>query len=127
MTTENRDLGERLLEYAARTIKLVKFLPNTLVGRRLGDQLLRSATSAGANYEEARGAESKVDFAHKLQVSLKEMRESNYWLRLLVMSGEVSAKRMSGLLEESNQLRAILSKSVATAKGTSKGNTNDGP
>ncbi len=127
MTTENRDLGERLLEYAARTIKLVKFLPNTLVGRRLGDQLLRSATSAGANYEEARGAESKVDFAHKLRVSLKEMRESNYWLRLLVMSGEVSAKRMSGLLEESNQLRAILSKSVATAKGTSKGNTNDGP
>ena len=125
MISENRDLGERLLEYAARIIKLVKSLPNTLVGRRLGDQLLRSATSAGANYEEARGAESKVDFAHKLQISLKEMRESNYWLRLLVMSGEVSAKRMAGLLEESNQLRAILSKSVATTKGTSKENASD--
>jgi four helix bundle protein len=121
---EKRDLAERLLEYAARIIKLVKSLPNTLVGRRLGDQSLRSATSAGANYEEARGAESKVDFAHKLQVALKEMRESNYWLRLLVMSGEVSAKRMAGLLEESNQLRAILSKSVATTKGTSKEDSN---
>jgi four helix bundle protein len=122
---EKRDLGERLLEYAARAIKLVKSLPNTLVGRRLGDQLLGSATSAGANYEEARGAESKDDFAHKLQVALKEMRESNYWLRLLVMCSEVSAERMADLIEESNQLRAILSKSVATAKGTSIENTHN--
>jgi four helix bundle protein len=121
---EKRNLGERLLEYAARSIKLVKSLPNTLVGRRLGDQLLRSATSAGANYEEARAAESKDDFAQKLQVALKEMRESNYWLRLPVMSSEVSAERMAGLIEESNQLRPILSKSVVTAKGTSKEHTH---
>ena len=111
-----RDLDERLLEYAARIIKLVEALPNTLVGKRIGDQLLRSGTSAGANYEEARGAESKSDFVHKLQIALKEMRESNFWLRLLAKANTVPATKLSDLIEESNQLRAILSKAVATAK-----------
>jgi four helix bundle protein len=77
------------LEYGARIINLVESLPNTLVGRRVADQLLRCGTSAGANYEEARGAESKEDFVHKLQIALKELRESNYWLRLLVRSGKI--------------------------------------
>jgi four helix bundle protein len=120
MNEPRRDLGERLLEYGARIIKLVESLPNTLVGRRVGDQLLRSGTAAGANYEEARGAESRDDFVHKLQIALKELRESNYWLRLLVKSGKIPAKRMNDLLDESNQLRAMLSKSVATAKGKAK-------
>jgi four helix bundle protein len=127
MIRARRDLGERLLEYGARIIKLVEPLPNTLVGRRVGDQLLRSGTSAGANYEEARAAESKVDFVHKLQIALKELRESNYWLRLLVKSGKISAERMEDLLDESNQLRAMLSKSVATAKGKAKQNAHDEP
>ena len=127
MIQARRDLGERLLEYGARIIKLVEPLPNTLVGRRVGDQLLRSGTSAGANYEEARAAESKVDFVHKLQIALKELRESNYWLRLLVKSGKISAERMEDLLDESNQLRAMLSKSVATAKGKAKQNAHDEP
>jgi len=122
---EKRDLSERLLDYGARLIKLVESLPNTLVGRRVADQLLRSGTSAGANYEEACGAESKSDFVHKLQIALKEMREATYWIRLLVKSGKISAARMSGLLDESNQLCAILAKSVATAKGKAKG-TSDG-
>jgi four helix bundle protein len=64
---DRQDLDERLLEYGARIIKLVESLPRTLVGKRIGDQLLRSGTSVGANYEEAQGAESKSDFAHKLQ------------------------------------------------------------
>lgn len=117
---KGRDLEERLLDYGARIIKLVESLPNTLVGRRIADQLLRSATSAGANYEEARGAESREDFVHKMQIALKELRESHYWLLLLVKSGKVPEGRMVGLLDESVQLRAMLSKSVATAKGKAK-------
>lgn len=120
--SEKHDLGDRLLEYGARLIKLVESLPNTLVGRHVASQLLRSGTSAGANYEEACGAESKTDFAHKLQIALKEMRESNYWLRLLVKSGTVPEALVADLLDESTQLRAILSKSVATAKGRAKEN-----
>ena len=120
------DLGERLLEYGARIIRLVESLPNTLVGPRIGDQLLRRSTSAGANYEEARGAESKDDFIHRLQIALKELRESNYWLRLLVKSAKIPAERMADLLDQSNQLRAMLSKSVATAKGKAKQNLDRG-
>ena len=78
-----RELSDRLLEYGGRIIKVVEAMPGTLVGRRIGDQLLRSGTSVGANYEEARAAESSADFVHKVQLSLKEARESNYWLLLL--------------------------------------------
>ncbi len=117
---EPRDLEERLLSYAARIIRLVESLPKTLVGRRIGDQLLRCGTSAGANYEEARGAESREDFVHKLQIALKELRESNYWLRLLVKAGKVPNDRLADLVDESTQLRAMLSKAVATAKSKIK-------
>ena len=113
-------LAERLLDYGARIVKLAGALPPTLTGRRIGDQLLRSGMAVGANYEEAQAAESKSDFAHKLQVALKEMRESNYWLRLLAKAEVVPGERLGPLLDESDQLRAILSKAVATAEGTQK-------
>ncbi len=117
---EQRNLSERLLEYAARTIRLVDALPKTLVGRQIAGQLLRSASSVGANYEEAQGAESREDFIHKLQVALKELRESNYWLRLILKSRMIPPQRLSQILDESTQLRAMLSKAVATAKGKAK-------
>ena len=117
---ERRDLGERLLEYAARIVRVAESLPKTLVGRRIADQLLRSGTSVGANYEEAQGAESREDFIHKLQIALKELRESNCWLPLLIKGGKVSTDRLGDLLDESNQLRAMLSKAVATAKGKAR-------
>ncbi len=114
------ELGDRLLEYGVRVIKLVEALPKTVVYRRIGDQLLRSSISVGANFEESRAAESELDFIHKLQIALKELRESNYWLRLLMKSGRLQPKRLESIMDESNQLRAILSKAVATAKGKSK-------
>jgi four helix bundle protein len=101
-------------------VKLVESLPGTIAGRRIGDQLLRCGTSVGAHYEEAQGAESRNDFIHKLQIALKELRESNYWLRLIARAEILPPARVAGAIEESNQLRAILSKSVATAKGKSK-------
>ena len=115
-----RDLDERLLAYGATIIKLVESLPATNAGRRIGDQLLRSGTSVGANFEEAQGAESKSDFAHKLQLALKELRESNYWLRLLGKAGILPEDALVKVIDESAQLRAILSKAVATVKGTAK-------
>lgn len=114
---EQKSLNERLLEYAVCIVRLVESLPRTLVGRRTGDQLLRSRTSAGANYEEAQGAESKEDFIHKIQIALKELWESNCWLRLIAKAGILPPEKMASLLDESTQLRAMLSKAVATAKG----------
>ncbi len=119
--TNRQELEERLLDYGARAIKLVEALPATLVGRRIGDQLLRSATSVGANYKEAQGAESKGDFVHKLQIALKELRESLYWLRLLAKAEIFPPGRLAPLIDESVQLRAMLSKAVATVKGKAKG------
>ena len=115
-----RDLDERLLAYGATIIKLVESLPATIAGRRIGDQLLRSGTAVGAHFEEAQGAESKNDFLHKLQIALKELRESNYWLRLLAKAGILPQSALAAVIDESIQLRAILSKSVATVKGTAK-------
>jgi four helix bundle protein len=117
---ERSDLNERLMEYAVQIIRLVESLPKTIVNRRIGDQLLRSGTSVGANYEEAQGAESRSDFIHKLQIALKEVRESNDWVRLLARSGKVSSQQLVNIIDESTQLRAILSKAVATAKGKAK-------
>jgi len=111
-----RDLDGRLLNYAVRVIKVVEALPKTLAGRRIGDQLLRSGTSPGAHYQEAQGAESSADFAHKLQVALKELRESVYWLSLIERAELLPAPRLTEIIDEGRQLRAILSKSVITAK-----------
>ncbi len=102
-----RDLEDRLIAYGARIVKLVAALPNTIAGRRMGDQLLRFGTSAGANYQEAQGAESKEDFIHKLQITLKEIRESTYWLRLIARSETLPVRRLSSIIDESLQLRAI--------------------
>jgi len=71
------------LDFAVEIIKLAVRLNKTSVGRHIGGQLTRSGTSPGANYEEACGAESRADFIHKLQIVLKELRESSYWLRLI--------------------------------------------
>ena len=115
-----RELSERLLDYGARIIKVTEAMPSTVAGRRIGDQLLRCGTSVGANYEEAQGAESRADFAHKLQVALKELREANYWLLLLSKAKILPHGKLETLIDESNQLTAILSKAVATAKGKAK-------
>jgi four helix bundle protein len=117
---EQRDLSERLLEYGAQVIKFVESLPPTEVALRRSWSPTRRATSVGANYEEAQGAESKSDFVHKLQIALKEMRESHYWLRLLAKAETVSLDRLAPLIEEATQLRAMLSKAVATTKGKAK-------
>ena len=115
-----RDLDLRLLSFAARVTALAGALPKTAGGRHIANQLLRAGTSAGANYQEAQGGESRADFVHKLQIALKEVRESNYWLRLIAEAKLLPASRLTSILDESQQLTAILSKAVATAKGTSR-------
>jgi four helix bundle protein len=110
------DLSERLLDFGVRAMKLVQALPKTFCGKHVASQLLRSATSAGANYEEARGGESKQDFVHKLAVAWKEIRESWYWLRLIHRSELIKPTRMTKLLSESDELSRILSRSLQTAR-----------
>jgi four helix bundle protein len=116
MQSERNSLSERLLNFAAAIIKIVVLVNRTAVGRHIGGQLTRSAASAGANYEEACGAESRADFIHKLQIVLKELRESLFWLRLIGKTSLISATALEKLIEEANQLTNIIAKSIVTAK-----------
>ena len=116
------ELADRLVDFGVRVIRLVAALPKNQVGRHVAGQLVRSGTSTGANNEEARGAESWANFIHKLGVAWKEIRESWYWLRLIHRAELIKPGRVESVLGEAQALAAILSKSLATARGHTGGN-----
>jgi len=110
------DLAERLLEFAARVGKVVDALPDSRLGRHIAGQLVRSGTSPAPNYAEACGAESRRDFVHKLSIALKELRESRCWIQLIIKAELLPEQRLSEILDECEQLCAIVAKSIVTAK-----------
>jgi four helix bundle protein len=114
------DLCDRFLEFADRVCSVVEALPDTRIGRRIADQLLRSGTSPLGNYEEACAAESRSDFAHKMGICLKEVRESRGWLRLAGRRNLVPANRLAYLIDEADQLARIVGQSIATVRRTAK-------
>lgn len=120
MDRPNRDLSERLLDFSAAVLAAVNELPTDQIGKKVADQLIRSVMSVGANYEEARGADSKADFCHKLQIAFKEMRETRYWILLICRTKLLKEGRLDQVVDEATQLRAILGKAVATARGKAK-------
>ncbi len=117
---KGEDISERLLDFGVRIVRLVDALPKRLAGKHIGSQLLRSGTSAGANYEEGRGAESRADFIHKLGVARKEAREASFWLRLIYRASLVKPALITELVQEANELCAILNASVKTAASRSE-------
>jgi len=102
---------------AAAVIRLLRTLDAKPGTNNLASQLERSGPGAGANYEEARGAESPADFVHKVRVALKELRETRYWLRLCLEANLVGRHdELRSLIDECSQLIAILTASAKTAK-----------
>ena len=114
MTPE--ELSERLINFAARIGKVVDALPDTRMGRHIAGQLVRCGTSPAPNYDEARAAESRADFIHKLGVCLKELRESQCWIRLIVKTELLPEHKMGELHEECTELCNIIAQSIVTAK-----------
>jgi four helix bundle protein len=112
------DIERRALAYAVRAIKLVRHLESKrdCASSVIARQFLRSAMSIGANMSEAQSAETKRDFVHKCTLSLKEARESHYWLRLILAADLVEEKRMSEIMNETNQLIAIITTIVKRTK-----------
>jgi four helix bundle protein len=102
------EMKQRTKAFALRVIKLAGTLSKDFVGRRLGDQLLRSGTSVAANYRAACRARSSADFTSKLGVAEEEADESALWLELLAESGLVPAKRLANLAREADELTAII-------------------
>src|SRR5262245_5533634 len=111
------ELSDRLWQFAARVGKVVDALPDSRLGRHVAGQLVRCGTAAPPNYDEGCAAESRRDFAHKLSIALKELKETRGWLRFIVMAELLTSKRISPLLDENDQLIRIMGRSVSTCKG----------
>ena len=111
------DLEERLLAFTAIIIKIVEMLPNTKTGNHVAGQLLRSGTAPYPNHGEAQAAESPKDFIHKLRISLKELRETYRWLKLIKRVPLIPpADLLDEVLEETDELIRIFVASIQTSE-----------
>ena len=112
-----KEFSDRLWDFAVEIARLVEALPDGRVGRHVAAQLLRCGTSAAPNYDEGCDAESRKDFAHKLGIAAKEMRETSGWLGFAHKMSLVPAPQISPLLAESIELRKMLGRSLITVRG----------
>ena len=110
------NIATRLRLFAAGAVRLCRRLPDDVAGKHIARQLVRAATGGGSNYEEARGAESLADFVHKLGIANKEVREALYWLQLSQEAALVVDAELDALVREADELVAILTSSIRTAK-----------
>jgi len=116
VNSKSSDLSVRTKIFALRIIKLFKALPTTVEAQVIGKQILRSGTSVGAQYREAKRARSKNEFLAKLEGALQELEETGYWLELLIDSEIVSLAKLKSLCQEQSELTAMMVSSTITAK-----------
>ena len=114
------DFKRRTKQFALRILKLVEALPNTVAGRTIGGQLVRSGTSVGSNYRAACRGRSKAEFIAKLGIVEEEADESAYWLELIIEGALLNAPLVQPLLDEANELTRMTAKSPVTASGRYK-------
>lgn len=116
------ELENRLFDFAVRTICFLRNLPNTQEYNIIRNQLIKSATSGGANYEESQAGSSRADFSNKVRISLREVRESNYWLRLIqsIYNDQTNKEELFWLIQESLELKLILGSIVQKTRKTTK-------
>ena len=114
--SQNSILLDKSLKFAAGIVKLYKYLSEEKHETIISKQLIRSGTSIGANANEAVYGSSKADFIAKLQISLKETAETEYWLRLLILSEYLTEAEGNSLLEDCMEIKRILIATLNTAK-----------
>lgn len=112
LSQKPRDIKERTFEFAVRVLKMTKFIPRNSTNNVLITQIVRSATSIGANIEEAQGGHTKNDFVHSINIAKKEARETLYWLKLIRELNQSIAKRLELLIEENIEIIKILTSIV---------------
>ncbi len=109
-------IGDRSVQFALEVIRLFRDLESDGVGRILGRQLLRAASSIGANIHEAQGGQSRADFTAKMCIAHKEARETAYWVRLLEQSGLDHSRYFASVRAEADQINRILAAIVLSLK-----------
>ena len=117
-TSKAVELQERFISFASSIIAVSEKLPNTRQGRHICAQILRSGTATAANYAEARGAESRSDFVHKLGVVLKELNETAIWLELIARSTLLPSEEVAPVVAENRELCRIITASIKTTRGS---------
>jgi len=116
-SVRGRDIVERTFEFAVRIVKLADTLARrSRIGEKLALQIIKSGTSIGANIEEAQAAESRLDFIHKYRISLKEARETKYWLRLIVGANLLTEKSVAGLRIEADEISRVIARIIINTK-----------
>ena len=115
---KSTEIQHRLNAFGARVSRVARMLPKTEEGRYISKQILRSGLAAAPNYAEARAAESRADFIHKLRIALKELNETKSWLDQIVANGLFSREIMGNLIAENQELCWILAASVRTARSS---------
>jgi len=121
-------LEERLVQFAIAIVTLLGQLPQNFQAKHVATQVLRSGTAAAPNYGEARAAESRADFIHKLKIALKELNETAVWLRIIQGSFAVETDFLTRLIAENTELCKILVTSIQTARRNNKANADlNGP
>lgn len=117
MQNRKYDLEDRLVDYTCRMIDVVEVLPNTRSGNYIAGQLIRSCHSPTFNYGEAQAAESPKDFVHKMGVVLKELKECRVALKVILKKEMIKPlSKLDGVYKETEELIAIIAKSIITAK-----------
>jgi four helix bundle protein len=115
------DLKKRTKQFALRILKLVAALPNTVGGRAIGGQLVRSGTSVGSNYRAACRGRSRAEFVAKLGVVEEEADESAFWMEMIIEGELLNSKQVEHLLNEANELTKIMAQSrISAATGLSR-------
>jgi four helix bundle protein len=112
---DKQELLGRTKMFTLRSLRLVDHLPRTMSGRAIGNQLVRSATSVGANYRAACRSRSRAEFAAKLGVVAEEADESVYWLELISEGKLLPETKVEDLLKEANELTAIFTSARRTS------------
>ena len=110
------ELKKRLQTFALRIIKLTESLPNNITGKTLGNQIIRSGTSPGANYRSACLGKSDKNFLNKLKMVEEELDETLYWLELIIQSELIKENLLKDLIKENNELLKIIVSSITTMK-----------
>ena len=111
------DLEERTVKFAENVIDIVRFVKIDAVNKKIIEQLIGSSGSVGANYCEATEAESKKDFAHKMGICKKELKETKHWLKLLARSNPDLNEGIKKMWKEAHELLLISAKSIRTSRG----------
>ena len=112
-----QDLEDRLIDFAVAIVDVVEALPNSKAGSHIAGQLIRSGTSPAPNYGEARSAESRRDFIHKMKISLKELRETMIWLKIVSRKHMIVGEGIDAAISECDELISIFVSSTRTADG----------